>query len=103
MFIVFTTVSKEEDAKAIAKGMVERRLAACAWVLPKMKSYYVWKGKLEEDEEYIIVFKTPEEVVATLIDVLKDIHPYETPEIIAVKADYVLPEYLKWAREVCGV
>lgn len=102
MMVVFTTFGSEEDAKNVAKKLVEERLVACAWVTPKIRSFYVWKGKLEEDEEVVVVLKVPKKTFERVLKRLKELHPYEVPEIIAFEANYVLPEYLKWAEEVCA-
>ncbi len=101
MKIVFTTLPDEEKAKSMARSLVEKRLAACVWIIPNLKSFYIWEGKLEEDIEFLLVAKTIDEKADELIKAIRDIHPYKVPEIIALNADYVLPEYLKWAEEVC--
>ena len=103
MKLILTTLPSFEKATELAKRFVSERLVACAWVLPEIRSYYIWKGELQEDSEVVLVLKTPKEVSEKVIEKLKEAHPYEVPEIIAIDADYVLPEYLKWAKEVCGV
>ncbi len=102
MKVVFTTLPDEEKAKTMAKSLVEKRLAACVWVIPNLKSFYIWEGKLEEDNEVLLVAKTIDKKLDELIKAIRDMHPYEVPEIIALNTDYVLPEYLKWAEEVCN-
>ena len=102
MKVVFSTFPNEEKAKEVAKKLVEERLAACVWVMPQMTSFYIWEGKLEEDKESLLVAKTVDEKLDDLVKRLKELHPYEVPEIIALDTAYVLPEYQKWAEEVCG-
>ncbi|ALU11352.1 dihydroorotate dehydrogenase [Ignicoccus islandicus DSM 13165] len=99
--IIISTLPNREDAKKIARTLVEKRLVACAWVLGEIQSFYIWKDQLQEDEETVLVLKVPKEKASEAINELRNLHPYEVPEIIAVEADYVLPEYLKWAKEVC--
>ncbi len=103
LHVLFSTFPNEEKAVEAAKYLINEKLAACVWVIPGLKSFYVWEGMLEEDSEVLLVAKVPEEKVDSAIKKLKEVHPYEVPEIITVAADKVLPEYLKWAREVCGV
>jgi len=99
--VIITTFGNPEDAKRIAKKLVEERLVACAWVTQKITSYYVWEGKLQEDEEVVVVLKVPNKTYERALERLKELHPYEVPEIMAFEPNYVLPEYLKWAEEVC--
>lgn len=99
MFVIFTTVSKPEDADKIANALIEKRLAACVQILPKMTSVYRWKGNVERDEEYLLLVKTVEENVKMIEAEFARVHPYETPEFVAVKAEYVAEPYLKWAIE----
>ena len=101
MKVVFSTFPNEEKAKEVAKRLVEERLAACVWVIPQMTSFYIWEDKLGEDKEALLVAKTIEEKLEGLVKRLKELHPYEVPEIIALDTAYVLPEYQKWAEEVC--
>ncbi|HIH90519.1 TPA: divalent cation tolerance protein CutA [Desulfurococcaceae archaeon] len=102
LIVILTTFGNEEDAKKVARTLVEEGLVACAWVTQKVRSFYVWKGKLEEDEEVVVVLKAPKKTFEKAVKRLRELHPYEVPEIIAFEANYVLPEYLKWAEEVCG-
>ncbi len=101
MRVVITTLPNEEKAKEIARRLVDERLVACAWVAQKVKSFYIWKDRLEEDEEVVVVLKVPEKTFERAVKRLRDLHPYEVPEIMAFEANYVLPEYAKWAEEVC--
>ena len=102
MKVILTTFGSEDDAKRVAKKLVEERLVACAWVTQKVKSFYVWEGKLQEDEEVVVVLKVPDKTFEKALKKLRELHPYEVPEIMAFEPNYVLPEYLKWAEEVCG-
>ena len=103
LYVVLSTFPNGDQARRVAKILVEERKASCVWVLPTMNSYYIWEGKLQEDSEALLVAKVPEERLEEMIKRLKELHPYQVPEILALKTDYVLPDYLKWAKEVCGV
>ena len=94
--IVLSTVGKPEDADRIARELVERGLAACVNVVPGVVSYYRWKGKLERDEERLLVIKTTAGRFKRLRDALVSLHPYELPEVIALMIDGGHKPYLEW-------
>ena len=82
--VVLTTVSRAEDAERIARALVERRLAACVNVVPGLTSFYRFKGKLERDDERLLLIKTRGDRFGPLRDALAELHPNELPEIVAV-------------------
>jgi len=87
-----------DRAGDIARQVVEQRLAACVNVIPGVVSYYRWQGKVEQEEESTLLMKTPTEVVGRLTDVLRSIHPYDVPEIIALPVTPGIGEkaYQEW-------
>jgi periplasmic divalent cation tolerance protein len=93
---VFTTVEKREDADLIASTVVRKRVAACAQILGPIQSTYWWKGKVEEAGEWLCVMKTRKELFSALEKEIKDIHPYEVPEIIALPIVAGSKSYLQW-------
>lgn len=99
MLIVLTTVANSEDGELLARGIVERHLAACVQILPKMTSVYRWEGSVARDEEYLLMVKTSDERYAEVEKFLLENHPYETPEIVAIKAEHVSDGYLAWLTE----
>ena len=94
--VVLCAVGTAEDAERIAGLVVERGLAACVNVLPGVLSVYRWKGKLEKDEERLLVIKTRYERFEALREAIVSAHPYETPEVIAVPIVAGHPPYLEW-------
>lgn len=103
VLIVFSTFPDEASARAAAGSMVESRLAACASILPGIDSVYRWQGKIEESGEVLLMIKTTQEAYPRLEPALKACHPYELPEILAVRAETGLPGYLEWvAQETAG-
>ncbi len=84
--IVLTTLGADADAAALARTLVEERLAACVNVLPPMTSIYRWKGQLEHDREQQLVIKTTTGRVAALEARLRELHPYELPEFLVLAA-----------------
>ena len=94
--IVFCTCPSSEVADGIATALVEGRLAACVNIVPGIRSVYRWQGKVERDEELLLVIKTHRERYAKLEETIRERHPYELPEIVRVPIDTGLPEYLAW-------
>lgn len=97
--VVFCTFSNEQDALRIGKAVVEARLAACVNLLPGLRSIYRWKGEIEEADEILLLIKTTQHIFPALRDRIKELHPYETPEIVAVPIVDGLADYLGWIRE----
>jgi periplasmic divalent cation tolerance protein len=102
MIIVFTTVPNVEDGESLAKKIVEARLAACVQVFPKMKSFYFWEGKVQNDDEHLLLIKTFQSKFAALSEFIKSNHNYGTPEIVAINSSEVDDNYLKWMKGYLG-
>jgi periplasmic divalent cation tolerance protein len=94
--VVFSTCGSAEEARRIARALVEARLAACVNVVPGIQSIYEWKGAIEESVEWLLVIKSRRDLFPRLTAELKRIHSYEVPEAIAVHVVDGLPEYLRW-------
>jgi periplasmic divalent cation tolerance protein len=99
LVIVTTTLPSREAADAMATQLVEEGVASCVQVLGPVESTYRWDGVLERAKEWYCHCKAPAEQRDELMARIKTLHPYEVPEIVAVRADAVDPEYLAWARE----
>lgn len=95
-FFAMTTVGAEQDAIQLAKALVKRRLVACANVLHHLHSFYEWKGEFCEEAECLVMMKTTAEQVETLKRVLRDIHPYDEPELIVLPITDGSETYLNW-------
>lgn len=96
---VSTTTEKREDAEKIARALVERRLAACVQIVGPIDTTYWWKGKIERNPEWLCLIKSRKALYAELEKAIKEMHPYETPEIIAVPIVAGSNEYLDWIGE----
>ncbi|GAA4224829.1 divalent-cation tolerance protein CutA [Actinomadura meridiana] len=83
----------------MVRAAVEGHLAACAQISGPITSTYWWQGKLENDEEFLIVMKTTDERLDDLVTSVKANHSYDTPEIVAVPIVGGLGDYLTWIRE----
>ena len=98
--LVMTTVDSSTTAREIARRLVEERLAACVQILPPMTSVYTWEGRIVESAESLLLIKTVRSAYPTLETRLRQIHPYQTPEIIVLPIEAGLPDYLAWMVEV---
>jgi periplasmic divalent cation tolerance protein len=85
-----------ETAGPMARALVERGLAACVNVVPGLTSIYRWRGKVEESSEVLLMAKTTSGAVGRLIEAVRELHPYEVPEIVSIAMSEGLPEYLRW-------
>ncbi len=103
MYLCFTTVSKKEDATRLCQRAIESGLAACAQISGPIESVYQWKGKIETDTEYRILFKVLQPNLEALEKAICEAHPYETPQWVAIKAEKVSEKYLIWAKEVSNL
>ena len=100
MLIVLTTVAEKQAADALAKKIVESRLAACVQILPRMTSVYVWEGKLQKEAEHLLLIKTLPEKYDELQAFINANHHYDVPEIVAVDSEKVSEPYLGWIKEI---
>jgi periplasmic divalent cation tolerance protein len=94
--IVLTTFPGSGDATALARTLVEERLAACVNVLPPMTSVYRWKASIEEEQERQLVIKTTTARAEALRERLRALHPYEIPEFLVLSPSDGSREYLEW-------
>jgi periplasmic divalent cation tolerance protein len=97
--VVLTTTSSREEARVLAGKLVENRLAACVQMLP-IESVYAWKGKVQSDDEILLLIKTRRELYAPLEAFIKEVHSYEVPEIVQLSAETVSDSYLRWIVDV---
>jgi periplasmic divalent cation tolerance protein len=103
MLIVLTTSPNLKEAESLARKIVEAKLAACVQVLPPMQSFYFWEGKIQTDDEHLLLIKTLPEKYEELEKFIQSNHSYEVPEIVAVKAEKVSENYLNWMLKSLNV
>ena len=97
--IVFTAFASETDAARVARVLVEERLVACAKLLPGARSIYRWKTAVNDEREVVVLMKTRKQDWTALVSRLHELHPYETPECIAVRIAAGAPKYMAWLDE----
>jgi periplasmic divalent cation tolerance protein len=100
--VVFSTCSSGEEAKKLARLLIDQRLAACVNVIRAVDSFYRWQGKIQEDVEYLLVIKTSRELLDRLRAEWEKIHSYEIPELIALPIVDGAPNYLNWMEGELG-
>jgi len=98
--IVFSAFSNEEDAARVVRALVEERLIACGNLLPGARSLYFWKGQVNDERETIVLMKTRKQDWAALMSRLSELHPYDTPECVAVRIAAGAPKYMAWLEAV---
>jgi periplasmic divalent cation tolerance protein len=97
--LVLCTCPGDTVAAEIATALIEQNLAACVSRVPGAKSWYRWEGRLEKDEEVLLMIKTVGDRFAELEGTVRRLHPYDMPEIIAVPITAGSEAYLQWVRD----
>ena len=99
ILVVLSTFPNLETARQIATVLVEAQLAACVSLCPAAESIYRWQGRVESAAEVLALIKTTAAGFEPLERRLRELHPYEVPEIIALPAGKVSEAYVKWVQE----
>ena len=97
--LVLTTTGSDNEAHTIADALVERRLAACVNIVPRIQSVYRWEGKVERAEEYLLLIKTVKAREEQVRAAIRELHSYDLPECIAIPIDGGSADYLKWLSD----
>lgn len=100
--VVFITAANKDEAVRLAEMLVAARLAACVQILPGMESIYRWQGKVERQEEVLLIAKTIRFSFEDLEREVRALHSYETPEIVAVSLVAGSGPYLDWLSASVG-
>lgn len=96
--MAYMTAGSRDEARSIARALVEERLAACVNILDGMTSVYRWEGAVEESTETVLIAKTREELFDALVARVVALHSYDVPCVIKLPFDEGNPEYLEWLR-----
>ena len=98
--VVMVTVPDMDLARRLAKAGLEAKLAACANIVPAIETHYWWEGKLERSKEALVIFKTRQEMLPKLEQIVRDVHSYETPEFVALPLIAGSRKYLAWIENI---
>ncbi len=96
MCIVVLVTVPSEEARRMARVLLERRLCACVNLIKGVESYFWWEGKIDTAKETLLVIKTQKKLFKRLEEVVKENHPYTTPEIVSLRIDDMSLAYKKW-------
>ncbi|MHA1558201.1 MAG: divalent-cation tolerance protein CutA [Alphaproteobacteria bacterium] len=94
--LIYTLVEDKKDALSIAHALLKAKLAACINIVPQIHSVYLWKGKLCDSEEIILLVKTTSVKKEKVINFIKEMHPYEGPALFSIDTSHCLEEFLHW-------
>ncbi|WP_457576923.1 divalent-cation tolerance protein CutA [Desulfomarina sp.] len=96
LIIISTTFERKEDGEKIAEILLAENLIGCAQLSGPVQSHYRWQGKTEISVEYLLQLKTAESKYSLVEKRIKELHPYDLPEIVAVPVSHCSNEYLNW-------
>jgi periplasmic divalent cation tolerance protein len=102
-FLVFSTTDSETEAARIGRHVVEKGLAACVGIIPRIRSIYSWEGKIHDEKECLLLMKTSERALDELEKTVKEIHSYDLPEFFALDMDRCEKGYKAWLLDMTGV
>ncbi len=96
--LIYVTVENEDDAEYMARAVVSEHLAACANIIPKMKSIYNWQGGVQESDEVVLIFKTMSNMFDKVEAKVKELHSYDVPCIVSMPTDKVSKDFAEWIK-----
>jgi periplasmic divalent cation tolerance protein len=94
--VILTTVASEEEGVRFAKALLDRRLVACATLLPGARSLYRWQGKTADEQEIVIMLKTRSGQLDAIGLAFEQLHPYKVPELLVLPVQTGSAKYLEW-------
>jgi len=100
--VVLVTAKDENEAGVIAEQLVERKLIACANIVKDIKSVFRWEGKVDQANEVLLILKSTQNQFKAIVATVKELHSYDTPEIIALPIVDGSDDYLNWVKESCA-
>ena len=97
--IVLSTAGSQDEARKIARHLVQQQLAACVNIIPHIESIYRWQGEMESSAEWLLLIKTTHQKFASVQDAIRRLHSYDLPECIAIAIEDGSSAYLDWIDE----
>ncbi len=100
--VVYITASSSEEAEEISRKLLEARLIACANIIPGIVSLFRWKGEICRENELLIIAKSRGALFNDIVGLVRRLHSYTVPEVIALPIIHGSEDYLRWVREITG-
>lgn len=100
--VILSTCANEDEAERLARALVDARLAACVNVLPRMRSFYRWKGAVENAAECLLLIKSSRQLFPELLAAIEKLHSYDVPEVVVLPIVDGAANYLNWLGENLG-
>ncbi|NOZ94441.1 MAG: divalent-cation tolerance protein CutA [Acidobacteria bacterium] len=97
--VILTSVGTEQQAVEISEELITRRCATCVNIVPCLRSIYRWKGKVCEDTEYLLLIKAPASEFEAVSEIIRELHSYELPEIMALPVDRAEKAFHRWVLD----
>lgn len=97
--VALTTCGSADEARKVAQALVWSRLAACVNIVPGVESIYHWEGKIQDEQEWLLVIKSRRDLLPRMRELLNAQHSYDVPELVAVDVSGGSPSYLNWLDE----
>ena len=94
--VIFITTGTDEEAQVVSKALLNNRLAACVNTVPNINSLFWWHDKLDSAQESLLIVKSKASLLNEIVRLVKEVHSYETPEIVALPIIGGNPDYLNW-------
>ena len=94
--VIFITASNKKEAQNIARGLLSNKLIACVNIIDKIESFFWWQGKIDKAKEALLIVKSHKSKFHRIVKLVKSIHSYEVPEIIALPVIFGEKKYLRW-------
>ncbi len=98
--IVLITASSNDEAAKVGTSLVEEHLAACVNIVPGIRSIFFWEGKIQNEQEILLLCKSRQQLLDKLISRVKELHSYTIPEILALSVIGGSSDYLSWLRDM---
>ncbi len=94
--VIFITTGTDEEAHRIANMLLNQKKVACVNILPKVRSLFWWQGKLDSAQESLLIVKTRASLLSEIVSMVREVHSYDVPEVIALPIIGGNPDYLEW-------
>lgn len=99
MTLLYVTTKDKKEAQFVSKELLEAKLIACANIIDGMQSMYWWEGKIQSEEECILMLKTKKELVEKITDKVKALHSYDCPCVLELKVEGGNADYISWLND----